>query len=286
VRNLITTDGGVIFTDNPTGREDVLKLVSANDGSQQWAIELDGWIDSIVRDENLVYVVGNAGRVLEAYHLWTGDLAWKSKLILPDHSGYNQRLQGSQLQIYSSRERDLIYIIDPSTGDLADTIRISPISQESAALLKLENGDTLQANQTQLMLVRNGTVVWQTNLEGAPQKFPSVVGNMLVVRFKNDRTVFDGLAGLDLATGRLIWQRPAEFLSNFAVANDLLYIVSKEASVFIIDPQTGKTIGEIETLPKTINTFYPISAVAVNDHMLYVYFFDSQELIAFERMAD
>ncbi len=279
VRNLITTKEGGIFTDTPW-----LKSVDATNGDLWWIVELEGWIDSITSDESLVYVVGNPIQGIAAYSLQTGELVWKSNITLPGHTGYYLRLQGKKLYIYESM--DIIYVLDTKTGNLIEKFRISSIGQEPFSLLQLENGDIIQSDGKQLMLVQDEKIVWQTNLSGRPQKFPRIYDNMLIVRVENDRTVFDGIAGLDLETGKFIWQRVGEFFSNFVIADNLLYVISKEANILVIDPQTGKTVGSAQLLPDSVDTFYPVSALAANENMLYVYFYDSQELIAFERIDE
>ena len=95
--------------------------------------------------------------------------------------------------------------------------------------------------------------------------------------------MFDGLAGLDLTTGDLIWDRPGEFYSNFVVVDDLLYVISKEAKILILYPKSGQTVGSAELLPNNVDTIHPISAISVNDNMLYVYFPDSKEMISFKK---
>ena len=88
VRNLIAVKNGVVFMD---GRS--LKFVHAIDQSEQWVVKMEGRIDSIVTNEKVVYVVGNAGQIVEGYDLQTGELVWKTKNSLPGHTGYYLRLQ-------------------------------------------------------------------------------------------------------------------------------------------------------------------------------------------------
>ena len=109
---------------------------------------------------------------------------------------------------------------------------------------------------------------------------------MLILRFDNDRAVFGGLAGLDLMTGELMWQRVDEFYSNFVIEGNLIYVVSKEAKILILNSKSGETIGFAELLPNEVSEIHPVSAIAVNDNMLYVYFIDNNELIAFEKVND
>ncbi len=107
---------------------------------------------------------------------------------------------------------------------------------------------------------------------------------ILIVKFNDYNVAFYDLAGINLKTGEILWRRPNEFYSNFVIANDLLYVISKESKIVILAPQTGETVGFAELLPREVDTTYWISAIAVNESMLYIHFFDSGELIAFERI--
>jgi outer membrane protein assembly factor BamB len=276
MRNLIAVKNGVVHMDG-----NWLKFVDADQGNQKWAVKLEGRIDSMVTDGRIVYVVGKAGQIVEGYNLQTGELAWKANTTLPGHTGYYLQLQDNNLYAYEAI--DLVYVFDTESGELVNKLRVPGIGQKPFTLLQLENKDWLQSDGKQIILTRNEEVIWRTNLAGPPQKFPQIYDDMLIVRFENDRTVFGGLVGLDLTTGKLVWEHPGEFYSNFVIADNLLYVISKEAEILLLDPKTGQTVGVAELLPSSVDTFHPISAISVNESMLYVYFTDSQELIAFKR---
>lgn len=280
VRNLVAVKDVVIFMNSSYG--DWLTVAEAGNGALRWRVDVGGSIDSIVTDGNVVYTVGNPIQGVTARNLQTGDLVWKSNYILPGHRGYSLRLHNKHLYAYESR--NLIYIFDPKTGDLIDKIQVPGIAEEF--LLYLENDDWLLSKNKQVMLVKEGEIVWQMSLDGPPQKFPYVYDNMLIVRLDNDRSGFDGLAGLDFITGKVMWQRVDEFYSNFVIDNGLIYVVSKEAKILILDPKNGQTLGFAELLPNEVSIIHPVSAIAVNENMLYVYFIDNKELIAFKKVND
>ncbi len=275
VRNLITIKEGVIFTDIPS-----LKFIKANNGDLHWSVELEGWIHSIAADKNQVYVAGQIGPLVEAYNLQTGEFIWQSDT-LPGHALYYLRPQEKGLYAYETK--NLIYVFDTGTGQTIRKFRVPT----RFALLEFENKDVLQSDDEQLILVRDGNVVWKADLGGSPQKFPATYGDMFIVRFQEQHIpTFRGLAGVELSTGNILWRRSGEFYSNFVIADDLLYVISKEAKILILDPQTGKTVGSAQLLPDNVDTLRPIATVAANENMLYVYFGDSQELIAFEKISE
>lgn len=290
VRNLIAVKDGVIFTDNLTGRADWLKFVNANNGNLQWAVEFDSVIDSITADENLVYVGGyhvngKPGQSIGAYDLKTGELIWKSDTPLPDHTGYVLQLQAKNLYAYAYPP-NLTYIFDTRTGKLVDQVSVLGIGEKSFLLLQLNNKDALYSSEDELLVMsRDDKVVWRTDLDVyLLQKLPDIYEQMLVIRFEEPNTLFDSLAGVELNTGKIIWRRSGEFYSNFVIVDNLLYVISKKAEILVLDPNKGQTISRAELLPNKVDMIHPVSAVAANEEMLYVYFLDSEELIAFEKV--
>lgn len=279
VRNLIAVQKGVILMDGAW-----LKFISADQGELQWAIEIEGWVDSIIADQSLVYITGRAGRILEARELQTGNLIWESTVNLPDHTAYYLRLQDQKLYAYDLWS--LVYVFDRESGELIADLHAPSTASKPFSLLFLGNKDWLQAEDQQVMLIQDEQLIWQTSLEGLPQKFPQIYNNIIVIRFKDDKTVFGSLVGLDITNGNLIWQRKAEFYSNFILREDLLYVITKDADIELLDPKTGQTVGFADLQPNNVDTFHPISGIAADEDMLYIYFADSQELITFERVRD
>lgn len=278
-RNLAATEMGVMIVD----RTGTLSFIEADTANLRWAVKLSGSVDTIASDEDKVYVAGDAGQIVEAYHLQTGELAWQADISLPGHSGYYLKVQEQRLYVYQLGGEEAIYSFDRQTGKDVDKFRILDIGQSYANLLLLNDQEWFQAKDEAVVFVRAEQLVWQTNLGGVPRKFPWIQDDLLIVYFENDRTVFDGLAGLNLATGDLIWSRSSEFLSNFVIIDSLLYVISKKADVLAINPENGQTVGQAEFSPNTVDTAHPISGVAGDENMLYIYFGDSQELIAFDR---
>lgn len=287
IRNLIAVGEGVVLTDNPTltGEGDWLKFVNAVDGSLRWAIRINGNVESMDSDENLVYTVGwqNCQIIVAAYKLQTGELVWKSEITLPGHTGYTIQTREKGVYVYAYPGNQ-IYIFNAESGKLINQVKAG-FSENSFVLFQLENEDVLQSKDKLLMLTKGNKVVWQTYLSAFPEKLPKIYGNIFIVKFQEtDVPTFRGLAGVNLSTGEIIWGRPGEFYSNFVITDNLLYVVSKEAKIVILNPKSGQTIGTAELLPNKVDTTHPISAIAVSKNMLYVYLFDSQELIAFEKL--
>lgn len=285
-RNLIAVKEGVVFVDNPTANGvELLKFVNS-DGTLRWTVHINGLVDSIAADGDLLYVAGsNNGRHgVTAYKLQSGELIWSSKTILPDHTGYDIELREQHLYVYSTQNQ--IYSFEAETGDLIDRFSAAG-GENSYLLLRLENERLLWSKDGHLVLTRDDAVVWQAALRAYRlHKFPEIYDSIIVIKFESRTSPFSGLAGVNLSTSELMWQRLNEFYSNFVIVDDLLYVVSKEANILVLDPKSGRTVGYAELSPNSVDTRHPISAIAVNEKMLYVYFVDSQELIAFEKVTN
>lgn len=279
IRNLIAVKNGVLLPGEPERKK--LRYISTT-GNLQWSVDLKTMIMSIAANENLVYVTGMPRRTIKAYNIQTGKLAWEYPYYLSDHRGYNPRLQKNDLYVYETINP--VYIVDKNTGNLIKEVQVPKIGQQSFPLLMLSENRWLLGNETELILLENQTVAWETTLFGIPQKFPEIYNDILIVRTNNPKfTSLGGLAAVDLQTGELIWQRKNEFYSNFIIHDDKIYVISKEAAILTIDPASGQTIGYAKLTPSSIGMQYPIGAIAAYDDMLYVYFSDSRELTAFGR---
>jgi outer membrane protein assembly factor BamB len=279
IRNLIAVKDGVILPGEPKGEQ--LRYISTT-GNLQWSVDLKTTTMYIAADENLVYVTGLPRRTIKAYNIQTGKLAWEFPHVLPDHRGYRPRLQENDLYVYDTINS--VYVVDKNTGKLTRKVQFPKVGQQSFPLLMLNEDRWLLRNETKIMLLENQAVAWETTLFGIPQIFPEIYKDILIVRTNNPKfTLFGGLAAVELKTGKLIWQRNSEFYSNFIIHDDMIYVISKEAAILILDPTTGQTIGYAKLVPSYIDITYPIGAIAAYDDMLYVYFYDSRELTAFGR---
>lgn len=277
-RSLTATSDGIAIMNGST-----LTFIEASTGNLRWAVHC-GSVDMLGNDEEKIYAVGDAGQKVEAYDLQTGQLVWKAQVNLPDHNGYDLQLQKEGLYVYQSSQAKTIHVFDKQTGVYVNTIPFWDIGGEyKAKLLQLNKEEWLQAKDKEVVFMRSGNIIWQTNVDGISRKFPWLYDNLFIVHIE-DNIAF-GLAALDQATGQLIWRRSGEFLSNFVIVDGLIYILSKKSDILVIDPKTGQTVGRAEIWPNTIDETHPFSGIAANEAMLYAYFYDSRELIAFERIS-
>ncbi|MCB0154277.1 MAG: PQQ-binding-like beta-propeller repeat protein, partial [Anaerolineae bacterium] len=159
VRNLVAIQDGCLFIDEWT-----LKFVEAKQGDLRWSVDFDGPIDSVVVGENLVYVAGHAGKIVEAYNLETGDLAWKLDTQLPGHTAYYLYYQEDTLLVYDTW--DSLYIVKSRNGEMIERSKGPQIGQNPFSLLRLDEQSWLQSDGTQIMLIKDDEAIWKVDLDG------------------------------------------------------------------------------------------------------------------------
>ncbi|NIW45559.1 MAG: PQQ-binding-like beta-propeller repeat protein, partial [Gammaproteobacteria bacterium] len=151
-RNLTVTEEGVAIVDDTW----TLRFIEADTGHLRWAVELSGPVDTLASDEAKVYAAGDAGQIVEAYDLKTGELAWKADITLPSGSGYYLNLQERGLYVYQLGKEEAIYIFDRQTGKNLDKIRILDIGPRSANLLLSKDQEWLQSTDEAVVFVKAG----------------------------------------------------------------------------------------------------------------------------------
>jgi outer membrane protein assembly factor BamB len=87
---------------------------------------------------------------------------------------------------------------------------------------------------------------------------------------------------LDRETGKLLWEYP-NTLGNVTVGNSVVYVMTSNVRVVVLDITTGQSLGEINFSPNKVqyapyNKFY---LSANNNNLLLVYFGGNNQLFAF-----
>ncbi len=129
---------------------------------------------------------------------------------------------------------------------------------------------------------QSGRTLWSVKTRGVPGRPVLTDSDILVIRSGNSLTK---IMGLDPASGKTLWQTAEEdFVSNLIVVDDTIYALTTEPAIVGYDVLTGRekdrlTFGGGPLDAKHSPNFWLLSD---GSHM-FVYFSDSQELIAFER---
>jgi len=267
------------------------KLVSYSTvtGSVNWKTHYGGAASSLIADQNRVYVA-SAGRRVEAYNLQTGKLLWSGMDDLPSRQRYDLDVRDGVLFNYQKATREteeIVYIYDINTGETLQKYT-EVIDASHSALVMWLGQFALYQNLEDLFKINRETnkIMWRVPIENASgynnakyfgiKQFPILSDNkLLVVSGRIDLSIY----ALDYMTGKRLWTAKGPFTSNAAVSQGKVYALRQDARLVILDEATGTELGFVQFSPaETPAATYWVGA---DDHgQIYVYFSDSQELIA------
>lgn len=235
-------------------------------------------VDSLYVDTGRVYVA--VPFVIRSFRLADGQPIWMTES-LPGHAGYDiyPSVEDETIQVYSTLTDRLIYYINANDGD------IRSIETYSRTLLFKAGAVEYHDDLRSLFSVDSatGNVLWRSTVKGPVRGWPVFVNpeTMIVATGSLLKTI----SAVDLTSGQVMWRTPeASVTSNFVVVDDIVYSVTPGAALAAQDALTGRSIGQIQFSGGPLNATDANEDFVFADHsMLFVYFGDSQELIAFNQ---
>ncbi len=280
---IMTVAAGIIVLPTSNEHATMLMALGARDGKRLWTRELvdpsfpdmpEG-VMSILADSKRVYVT-LLSFYAKAFDLADGKPLWTTKE-LRGHTGYDifPLLQGDTIQLYSTPNNTAIYNINITDGQIKsvdeyprDLIMKTPTMRcfNSTKSMSCVNANTNQA-------------LWPNPAPDSAQMWPVFVNpeTMIYTSVSYEKAI----VAVDIASGRVLWQTTRNVTSNIAVVNGIVYSLRTDAALVAQDALTGHQIGLLQfnngPLQKQYGTEYWVVA---GDSMLFVYFGDSQELIA------
>jgi len=277
--DLRAVSGQVVYAEyDSSGILNRLRVLDAASGSLSWETPWD-WNNSrplAVDTERVYYEVDFK---LRAYSLDEGVLLWETKDLLP-FRGYWMYSDGETLCMRGWPDLEGHYF-DVHTGEEVGyksfAIGDGFVVEEFPSFVLHTSPWTLQA-----MDPTTQQVLWKINT-GGPGYFlrrPELFNDTLLTGES------EVLFALDVRTGQIKWQnmeRP--FASDWLAVNDSIYALDYNARLIRLDIETGQETGYIQFTPATeclANGYCSVRYyfVAADGQMFFVYFGDSQELIA------
>lgn len=268
-----------------TGR---LEVLNAGNGQLLWKTEplRDTAKSVLVVDQNRAYLAFT--KEIIAYDLLTGEVVWK----IPspgDRTSYKLEILGNTLVVSSQEdvsldgsEEQVVRIYDSQTGLLTDTQRSLITSKNSSLLLKTLNYEYWTDTET----------LWAINTEGKGEQWRVMLDNRVVYEplfgdsiFIFASGIFSDIVAIDNISGRQIWRYEDKIVSDLAMKDGIVYAIKADATIVAIDSKTGKVVGHINVAPQATETGSRSLAflIAVYEDLLFAYYGDSQEIIAFSR---
>lgn len=270
--------------DGITGR---LEALNAKNGALLWKTEpLPFSVDSLAVDAKRLYLA--LDRKILAYDLSTGKVLWED-VLLGGRTTYQIYPMDSTLLVYSEEdissdgdEEQVIRKYDSQSGLLISTERININQKNSSLLLKTLTYDYWTDGKT-LWVLDNLTQQeqWKVAIDNPVEYQPLLIDSKLIFA----SGIFSDVIGVDNISGHQVWKYGDKIVSNLTARGGIIYVVRTDAAIVCIDSATGEEVGYIDIEPRVTETSSRSHAylITASEDMLFVYYGDSQELIAFSR---
>jgi outer membrane protein assembly factor BamB len=267
------TPQGLVFANRGEGQ---LALLDSQSGQRLWQVTYKEQIGAhaLVADEARVYLASSWR--ISAYSLATGQLLWQTDKQTP-HRGYDLYLRNGFLFEYEIGRDYRVHKFDRETGVKLET-QVLP-AETPLIVVWLAEIDLGRADNW-LWAIDNTTnqVLWRVPRETlAHMNYPPVAAAGLLVMTDNS-TLY--ISKLDI--GEILWQQ-SEIVSNPVVLDNRVYAMAVDASIRAYDLGNGEEVGILQIEPPvTTDAGYALTA-NLADKMIYAYYGDSEEIIAFGR---
>jgi outer membrane protein assembly factor BamB len=209
---------------------------------------------------------------ISAFDLVTGQILWTTSM--KTHTDERFGYQSADLLLVNTDYGEQISI-DPSTGKILST------RKTDLPRMALSNGPiTLENSKEGLRAFdQNDNILWDRPYVDA-EFWPTFLSNGdLIWQYGRGSYTFERT---NSQTGETIWKKKGDYISNYAILGDRLYILQSNGALDGLNLTTGERVGILkfdQTVdPSQSESFW----VASNGEYLLVYFGDSQELIAFK----
>jgi len=251
-------------------------VMDARDGAILWRTPL-GSATEIAADEEAFYVGGLRGSVERRSPL-SGDLQWRT-YVTPSRRVFALHLYDRSVYAYSNPNS--LQLLDRETGRPIDTAGTSLLYTVHLILPEIAIGDSIRAED-----LETNSMLWAIGLGLEVLETPVVVSDTLVVRTGDQ---MGHVVGIDIKSGRTLWQSEAEVVSNIATSSEGILFLTRDGMLHAVDPTTGSdSILLMYESPKlmlpsslkgTVGGYYVAVDPAVNS--LYVLLGDSGQLDTF-----
>ncbi len=264
-----------------------LEVLNAKTGILLWKTEpLPFSANSLAADEQRLYLALSAKIIV--YDLLTGEILWEDAL-LGGRTTYWVYPMGNTLLVYSEEdvslegeEEQVIRKYDSQSGLLGGIDRINIQQKNSSLLLKTlifdywTDGEALWAINNEVNQEQ-----WKIEIDNRVEYTPLLVDSKFIFA----SGIFSDVIAIDNTSGRQVWKYRDKIVSDLTAKHGTIYVVRTDAAIVGIDSETGEEAGYIGIEPRVTETSTRSHSylIAVSEDMLFVYYGDSQELIAFSR---
>lgn len=269
------------------GKTRRLESLNAKTGTLLWKTgPLPFSPNSLAIDGQRLYLALSSKIIV--YDLSTGEVLWEDAL-LGNRTTYQVFPIGETLLVYSEEdassegyEEQVVRKYDSRSGFLRGIDRNKTPQKNSSLLLKTPDFEywtdvkslwsiNKEVNQEQ----------WKIKIDNRVEYKPLLIDSKLIFA----SGIFSDLICVDNISGHQVWKYGDKIVSDLVAMRGIIYAIKTDATIVGIDSTTGKEVGYIGIEPNVMETSSRSHAylVAASEDMLFVYYGDSQELIAFSR---
>lgn len=277
----------VFITRNRNGTHQQINVLKANNGTLLWRTDpIQLSIKAVTIDQQKLYFASSS-RIL-AYDIATGKVLWEVLEALPDRTQHEMYVTGNQLMIYSigssasGHTKRVVRTFDTQSGALKNLEDES--FPKNAGLLFKTNSIDYWTDRSSVWSVDRATKqeLWNIPLDGPVQYQPVIFGDEFVFA----SGIFSDVIAINKKTGKHIWKYAKKVVSNLALQSETIYAVREDAAITSINVYTGEEVGNIFISPSFTedrnSRSIPYLVTATKD-MVFVYYGDSKEIIAFSK---
>jgi len=247
-------------------------------GKPAWETPLPEPHLSFLSNQNSIFIT--AGRSLLSYDGKTGTQNWENKNLLPTYKIYamqidNDRMYAYYTEVFLDNNTQVIYTLDPNTGELLDTQKIpNPI----ASLWFQNNNAGYWVGAKEILSIDQTTsqVRWQTRLETFRTVETIDQGIILLMSHMED-----ALYAINMQDGNLKWTYNQQLISNSVIADNTVFVFISGEKLIGLDINSGEIKGSVHfTQQDNANNENP-PEIAVSGNLIAVYFGDNSQLEVF-----
>ena len=278
---LLVSSDYVVIVSLDDSQQYILNTISAGSGEALWNVNVPS-VDSMIMDGERIYVA--VDWAIQAYEISTGNLVWHSEQ-LPQHTSYRfhpsveEKVLVYSTEDYFSKREQVLRYYNVQDGTL-ETVR-QEIPTDEWLVLRQPKIDFWAKKDGKVWAVSkpDSTILWEFYVDQQYNNTPLLTEAII---FLLDGP-FPELNAVDVRSGALVWEYNEEIVSNIVTNQSVLYVLDINNTLIALDLHTGQEVGYIEfensikMTPET-DPYW----IAVTDDNLFVYFGDSEELIAFK----
>ena len=244
-------------------------------GTKLWETEPFEHVMALAVGPNSLFIASGSG--IKAYDSTSGGLEWISNQPPPDHEGYAIFFEESQLKFFITKgDRRKFSTIDPESGLVGEFQELEDIVAIDSQYRYFRNGRQFWVEE-----ITTNKVKWVIPIRDKAPNWPIRSGDLLVIPTTASSVGWHSVVVVDRDTGQKIWECIDCYASDVAVDGDTLYAILRDGSLAAYGIRAGQVIGTIsfaggDKIDPNVKQY----ALAAADGAVFLYFDDSQELIA------